>query len=245
MAEATKNSAAPKTANAPTNISSTREDQVKPDALKQAHDFELSSAPEDRYDLTYPGSVPPDVDTLAFEDSPASANGTDTPSATPIRDGGQLQSAVAPAATDDANAFSAEESAASAPATNSVPASPSGGSSYASTESDLRPAGLAVSETTGGEPVSFASSSADEVPQTTVPTAFAEQADAPEQANAPEQLQASGENPAPEGSTPPPVPVNETPTALEAELSPIAENSDGHTIVGRLTTADQIGRAHV
>ena len=62
------------TAAAQTNINSTREDLVKPDALQQAHDFQLSSAPEDRYDLTYPGSVPSDVDTLEFETTQSAAN---------------------------------------------------------------------------------------------------------------------------------------------------------------------------
>jgi len=42
------------TAPAQTHINSVREDQVKPDALNQAHDFALSSGPDDRYDITYP-----------------------------------------------------------------------------------------------------------------------------------------------------------------------------------------------
>ena len=84
--------------------------------------------------------------------------------------------------------------------------------------------------------MSFASYSADEALQPAAPTIFAEQADAAE------QLPSGGESPAPEGDAPPPAPVNEAPTALEAELSPIAENSAGHIIVGRLTTADPDGQ---
>ncbi len=80
MAEATPDSAAPKPAAARTNISSTREDLVKQDALSQAHDFELSSGPDDRYDLTYPGSVPPDVDAVAFENTQASSEVSRAPS---------------------------------------------------------------------------------------------------------------------------------------------------------------------
>ena len=231
MAKATQESAAPKPAGAQTNISSMREDLVKQDALTQAHDFELSSGPEDRYDLAYPGSVPQDVDAAAFENTQTSPKVSDAPQSGSIQDSGQPNTVSVAPAPDDAKAFNGpEESASSFPATESAEANPSGGSSYASAESDFRPAGPAVSEKTGGEPISFASYSADEAPQTTMPTAFGE------------HPQPGSENPAPEGSTPPPPALNEGPTALEAELSPIAENSEGHIVVGRLTTADPDGQ---
>ncbi len=232
MAEAIPDFAAAKPGAARTNISSTREDLVKRDALTQAHDFELSSGPDDRYDLTYPGSVPPDIDAVAFEDAQASSKASGAPSSGLAQESAQPKIAAAPA-SDDAKAFRAsEESASSSPASGSAEGSSPGSSSYASAKGDLEPAAPAASEKASGESTSFASYSADEAPQTATPAAFAEQADAAEQS------QPGGEDPAPEGGTPPPAPVNAAPTALEAELSPVAENSQGHIIVGRLIAAD-------
>jgi Ca2+-binding RTX toxin-like protein len=235
MAEVKQNSAAPKTANATETIHSMRDAAIKPDTLRQAHDFELASAPDDRYDLAYPGSVPPDVDSITFDERQAAPSGDGAPPPAPIQDGRLPEAGETPAASNDTKAFGAsEESASSVPATNSARANPSGGSSDASPASIPQPAGPAASEKAGGEPISFASFSADQVSQMAAPTASAEQADEPA------QLQPGGSAPAPqqEDGAPPPSIANEAPTALEAELSPIAENSQGGPVVGHLTTLD-------